>query len=160
MEYFFIEDIKFIISKYLKLDDAKNFFSLNKYFRKQFILLYDISIVNYSKLDNNLIYNGLLENIRHIRFDSSFNQQLDKLLFNRRSQSLTSLKLGDSFNQQVDKLLFNRRSQSLASLSLGESFNQRVDKLPPLPLLLSLIIFLYIFYFWYYNILFQFTFIN
>ena len=102
MEYFFIEDIKFVISKYLKLDDAKNFFSLNKYFRKQFILIYDISIVNYSKLDNNLIYDGLLENIRHIRFDSSFNQQLDKLLFNRRSQSLKNIYINEKYKKEID----------------------------------------------------------
>ena len=102
MEYFFIEDIKFMISKYLKLDDAKNFFSLNKYFRKQFILIYDISIVNYSKLDNNLIYNGLLENIRLICFDRSFNQQLDKLLFNRRSQSLRYLRINKKYKKEID----------------------------------------------------------
>src|SRR6266404_3051224 len=100
MEYFFYEDIKYIISKYLKLNDAKNLFSLNKNFRKQFVLIYHISIVNYSNLDNNFIYNGLMENIRHIYFDDFFNQQLDKLLFNRRSQSLISLTLGNSFNQQ------------------------------------------------------------
>ena len=39
---FFIDDIKFVISKYLKLNDAKNFFSLNKNFRKQFLLIYHI----------------------------------------------------------------------------------------------------------------------
>src|SRR6266404_5262137 len=102
MEYFFYEDIKFVISKYLNLNDAKNFLSLNKNFRKQFVSIYHISIVNYSNLYNNFILKGIsMENIRHIYFDNSFNQQLDKLLFDHRSQLLTSLKLGNSFNQQV-----------------------------------------------------------
>src|SRR6266436_6921817 len=122
MENFFYEDIKFVISKYLKLNDAKNFLSLNKNFRKQFVLIYHISIVNYSNLYNNFILKGIsMENIRHIYFDDSFNQQLDKL-----PQSLISLTInGDSFDQQVDKL-----PQSLTSLSLGDSFNQQIDKLP------------------------------
>jgi hypothetical protein len=104
MEDYFIDDIKIFITRYLKFIDVKNFFSLNKNFRKHFILVYHISFVNYSKLNNNFLNDDLMKNIKNIYFDDSFNQQLDNLLFNCRSQSLTSLSLGYSFNQQIEKL--------------------------------------------------------
>ena len=108
MEDFFYEDIKYVISKYLKLNDAKNFLSLNKNFRKQFVLIYDISIVNYSNLYNNFILKGIsMENIRHIYFNNSFNQQLDKLFFNRRSQTLKIIMISKNYKykEKINKYL-------------------------------------------------------
>ena len=75
MENYFIDDIIIFISRYLKFIDVKNFFSLNKNFRKHYILVYHISFANYSKLNNNFLDDGLMKNIINIYIDDSFNQQ-------------------------------------------------------------------------------------
>jgi hypothetical protein len=70
-----------------------------------------------------------LQNIRHISFSPTFDENIDSI---NSLPHVTSIIFGDNFDQLVDNLPcgFFNLPKTLTSLTFGQSFNQPVNNLP------------------------------